>query len=253
MKVLIIEDEQLAIERLRLLLQEYDSSIEIAATLDAVAPAVEWLNTHPAPDLVFLDIELGDGMCFTIFSETTIKCPVIFTTAYDHYALDAFKLFSIDYLLKPVTLQSLASAIQKYREMISFHDRYKDITTLLSVLQSTGKNYKERFLVKSGTRMFFIEEDKLLYFFADDKTVFLVDHEGTRFVIDFTLDRLHEMLNPKYFFRLNRKIICRITAIKEIKTYFNNRLSVLLQAGKTKDEIIISRDRVAAFKSWAEA
>ncbi|MFT3705225.1 MAG: LytTR family DNA-binding domain-containing protein [Agriterribacter sp.] len=253
MKVLIIEDEHLAVERLRLLLQEYDSNIEIVATLDAVAPAIEWFNTHPQPDLIFLDIELGDGMCFTIFSEASVKCPVIFTTAYDHYALDAFQLFSIDYLLKPVTLQSLASSIQKYREMISFHHSPQDITRLLEVLQSAGKNYKERFLVKSGTRMFFIEDANILYFFADDKTIFLVDAEGTRFVIDFTLDKLQEMLNPKYFFRLNRKILCRITSIKEVKTYFNNRLSVLLQAGKTKDEIIISRDRVAAFKLWAEA
>lgn len=253
MRVLIIEDEQLAVERLRLLLHEYDSSIEIAATLDAVAPAIEWFNTHPEPDLVFVDIELGDGMCFTIFSETTVKCPIIFTTAYDHYALETFKLFSIDYLLKPVTLQSLASGIQKYREMISFHNRPQDFATLLEVLKSAGKNYKERFLVKSGMRMFFIENENIPYFFADDKTVFLLDCDGTRFVIDFTLDKLQELLNPKYFFRLNRKIICRITAIKEIRTYYNNRLLVLLQAGKTKDEIIISRDRVAAFKLWAEA
>ncbi|MES1214503.1 MAG: LytTR family DNA-binding domain-containing protein [Bacteroidota bacterium] len=253
MKVLIIEDEQLAIERLKLLLNEYDNSIEIAGTLDCVSEAVKWFNTHPAPDLVFVDIELADGMCFTIFSETTVKCPVVFTTAYDQYAIEAFRLFSVDYLLKPITLATLAGAIKKYREIISFTKQPFDISQIMESLKGAGKNFKNRFLVKSGSRMFFIESQNISYFYADDKTVFLIDNEGVRFVVDHTLERLQEDLDSKQFFRLNRKIICNIKAIKEIKTYLNNRLKILLQAGKNRDEVIVSRERVHAFKSWAEA
>jgi DNA-binding LytR/AlgR family response regulator len=252
MKVLIIEDEQLAVERLKLLLYEYDPGIEIAASLDSISGAVKWFATHPLPDLVLLDIELADGMSFTIFSETPVKCPVIFTTAYDHYAIDAFKLFSIDYLLKPITLTALAGAMNKYRDVVSFSKQPFDISLVIDSLKDAGKNYKQRFLVKSGPRMFFIECQNISYFYADDKTVFLVDNEGMRFVADSTLEKLQEILDPKHFFRLNRKIISSISAIKEIKTYLNNRLKIMLQAGKNREEVIVSRDRVHAFKSWAE-
>ncbi|MGC4036145.1 MAG: LytTR family DNA-binding domain-containing protein [Chitinophagaceae bacterium] len=251
MKVMIIEDEPLAVERLKMILAEYDRTIEIVGTADSISSAKAWFAIHPVPDLVFLDIQLADGMSFTIFSETSIKCPVIFTTAYDHYAIDAFRLFSIDYLLKPITLTALAAAMNKYRDMVTLSKQF-DISAVLDSLKGAGKNYKERFLVKTGSRMFFIESSDICYFYADDKTVFLIDREGTKFVVDQTLESLQNILDPKHFFRLNRKVISNISAIKEIKTYLNKRLRIFLQAGKNREEVIISRDRVQAFKAWAE-
>lgn len=250
MKVLIIEDEPLAVERLRFLLEDYDKKIEIIGTADSISSAKQWLATHPVPELIFLDIQLADGMSFTIFADTAIKCPVIFTTAYDHYALDAFKLFSIDYLLKPISLTKLASALNKYRDLVNFTRPSFDISQVIDSLKDAGRNYKERFLIKSGSRMFFIETQNISYFYAVDKTVFLVDNDGVRYVIDYTLENLQDMLNAKQFFRLNRKVISNISSIKEIKTYLNKRLRISLQAGKNKEEIIISRDRVQAFKAW---
>ncbi|HEX5025622.1 MAG TPA: LytTR family DNA-binding domain-containing protein [Agriterribacter sp.] len=252
MKVIIIEDEQLAVDRLRLLLHDYDSDIEIIATLDGVMTAIEWFNAHPPPDLAFVDIELADGTSFSIFSKIKVKCPVIFTTAYDQYAMDAFKLLSIDYLLKPVTLPALSAALQKYRDMITFQGQQQGIEAVMELMGSFKKNYKERFLVKSGTRLFFVEVNNVAYFSADDKTVFLITREGVRFIVEYTLDKLQELLDPKFFFRLNRKIITGIDAIKEIRTYFNNRLIITLQAGTGKEDVVVSRDRVAHFKSWAE-
>lgn len=251
MKVVIIEDEPLAVERLKLLLLEYEPSVEVITSIDSVSEAVKWFSTHPHPDLLFLDIELADGTCFSIFSEVTVNCPVIFTTAYDHYAIDAFRVFSVDYLLKPITLPQLATAMKKLGDVMSYGKKSFDAGKLLESLQGTNK-YKERFLVKSGSRMFCIECKDISYFSADDKTVFLVDRDGTRYVVDFTLDKLLELLDPKLYFRLNRNTICSISAIKEIKTYFNSRLKIMVQAGRQKDEIVVSRDRVSAFKAWAD-
>jgi len=252
MKVFIIEDEPLAVERLRLLLGEYDNSIEIAGVADSISTAISWLSTHPSPALLFLDIELADGKSFSIFNHVTPKCPVIFTTAYDHYALDAFKLFSIDYLLKPVTLQSLATAIKKYHEITSYQKTPPDFTAFTEHLAAIPKEYKQRFLIKIGNRLLFKESSEVSYFYAEDKVVFLVAKDGTKYSIDYRLEKLETMLDPAVFFRLSRKIICAISAITEIKTYFNNRLRILLQAGKIHEEVIVSRERVNAFKTWAE-
>ena len=251
MKVFIVEDELLAVERLRMLLQEYDPSISILGAVDSIREAVDWLERHPVPDLIFLDIELADGKSFSIFTETNIKCPVIFTTAYDQYAIKAFSLISVDYLLKPVTLPALASAMNKYREMILLGSSGFS-TIIAESLQRAGKNYKNRFLVKVGLRMLFIDSNEVAYFYADNKNVFLVDREGFKYLIDYSLDNLQECMDPCRFFRLNRKIICHLPAIKEIKTYFNSRLKIIIQANNQKEEVIVSRERVSAFKMWAE-
>lgn len=252
MKVLIVEDEILAVERLRLLLLEFDKNIEVIGSIDSVSEAVKWFSTHAHPDLVFLDIELADGTSFSIFSEVAFNCPVIFTTAYDNYAIDAFRLFSIDYLLKPITVPQLAGAMKKLDDVISYSRKKVDVSEVVESLRLVGKNYKQRFLVKSGVRMFCVECNEISYFSADDKTVFLIDRKGNRYIVDLTLEKLLEVLDPRLFFRLNRNTICSISAIREIKTYFNNRLKIMLQAGHQNDEIVVSRERVSAFKTWAD-
>ena len=253
MKVLIIEDEPLAAQRLHYLLGEYDRSIEVAGVIESVEDAVNWFGQSALPDLLFLDIELADGSSFQIFNKINVQCPVIFTTAYDKYALDAFRLFSIDYLLKPVTLQALSKSINKYKMVAGQGVQIPGIQQMIEALQPQLQNYKTRFLVKLGSRMFFVESNDIAYFFADDKTVYLVNKEGAKFVIDLTLEKLQQVMDPKYFFRLNRKVICSIVAIKEIKTYLNSRLKITLEAGKYNCEAIVSRERVQAFKEWAEA
>jgi DNA-binding LytR/AlgR family response regulator len=253
MDILIVEDEQLAQERLQMLLKAYDSTINIVACLDSVEDTVNWLNEKPHPDVILLDIHLADGQSFEIFKRTTTQKPIIFTTAYENYAVDAFQLFSIDYILKPVTAQSLATALNKYKNL-STAFAPKDYQMLLEqVKDSFGTSYKTRFLAKVGKRLFFVEAEEVAFFSADNKLVFLTDREGNRFAINTTMEKLETELNPKDFFRLNRKTIIHAGAISQIKPYYNNRLKLELKQIATTDEIIISRERVTAFKEWAGA
>lgn len=249
MRVVIIEDEQLAAERLVYLLNQIDPKVEVVKHLLSIEESVQWLQSNPHPDLLFLDIQLADGFCFEIFEKVEYNKPVIFTTAYNQYALDAFKLMSIDYLLKPVTAQSLRAAF----------DKLKHIQTPASVNYRVLSNvfddasFKSRFLARAGQKMFFVETSEVQYFQADDKIVFLVDKEGNRLVVDYTLEKLQDLLNPKEFFRLNRQVIARYTSIAQIKPYVNSRLKLLLRSGTKTEEVILSRERVHEFKQWAEA
>ncbi len=252
MQIVIVEDENLAAERLKIILAEYDKNIETVVCLETVEDAVKWFQSNKQPDLLFLDIELGDGNSFEIFNQCNIKCPVIFTTAYDQYAIDAFKLNSIDYLLKPVTLEAMSRALDKYKAL-----NVHAVSDLLikQLLESRSGNaeraFKNRFLVKLGSRLFFLEVSQVAWFFADDKTVYLVSTEGVKYAVDFTLEKLEQMLNPTIFFRLNRKIIVHANCIKEIKTFINSRLKIHLSAGKLYEEVVVSRERVQDFKEWA--
>ncbi len=252
MKVLIIEDEPLAAERLKMLLHHFDPSVQVEDVIDNVEDAVEFFNTRPHPDLLFLDIELADGISFGIFSKVQVHCPVIFATAYDQYAIEAFRLFSIDYLLKPVTAEAIARAVNKYRAVTQSAVLSKEVLDMIQASHKPHPGYKNRFLLKTGTRMFFKDTSDVAYFYAVDKTVYLVTKDGNRHTIDYTLEKLQELLDPAEFFRLNRSIICSVTSIKEIKTHFNSRLKIALKAGAQTDEAIVSRDRVQAFKAWAE-
>lgn len=252
MDVLIIEDELLAAERLQMLIKNYDPAINLVASLESIEEAVQWLSTKPAPDLLFADIHLSDGHCFEIFKKVNLRKPVIFTTAFDNYALDAFQLFSIDYILKPVTAEALASAINKYRYIT------KVAVTNYSLLSDQIKEnfntrYKNRFLAKVGQRSFFIKATDVAYFMADNKIVYLVDNDGNRFIINYTMEKLEPMLDPHDFFRLNRKVIVHCNAIDQVKPYFNNRLKIILKNLKTDEDLVISRERVTAFKTWADA
>lgn len=253
MDIAIIEDEMLAAERIQLLVKNYDPSINIVASLESIEESVEWLQTHTHPDLLVVDIHLSDGHCFEIFKKVNFQKPVIFTTAFDNYALDAFQLFSIDYILKPVTAAALAASFNKYRSMAG--SLVTTNYTLLSdqVKENISTRYKDRFLAKVGQRSFFLQANEVAYFFADNKIIYLVDLEGNQFIINYTLEKLEPLLDPHDFFRINRKMIVHCKAIDQIKPYFNNRLKLFLKGVKPVEDIVISRERVSDFKAWAEA
>ncbi|MBP9098487.1 MAG: response regulator transcription factor [Ferruginibacter sp.] len=254
MKILIIEDESLAAEKLQLLVKQYDPSIEILGCLESVEETVEWLNKKTHPDLLLMDIHLSDGHSFDILKKTKLQKPIIFTTAYDNYAIDAFQHLSIDYLLKPISEVAIAKALNKYKSLSSSF-MPQDYSHLLESFKDgfAASSYKSRFLAKVGQRMFFIQENEVAYFAADNKIVFLIDREGNRFVINYTIEKLDIMLNPKHFFRLNRKFIVHADMIEQVKPYHNNRLKVLLKGINTTEDIIISREKISDFKSWAES
>jgi two-component system, LytTR family, response regulator LytT len=253
MRVLIVEDEMLAAQRLQHLLREIDPTIEIVGVAESVEETIEVLQRQPAPDLLLMDIQLSDGHSFEIFNKIAIRKPVIFTTAYDQFALEAFKHFSIDYILKPITGVALRIALEKYKLITS--PMTPDYSGLLSTLASIQpvNDYKNRFLAKVGQRLFFVEVNDIAFFQAENKIVYLVDKEGNRFVIDYTLEKLEALLDPKLFFRLNRKFIVKVSAIDHIKPFYNNRLKLSVKGAPNNDEMIISRERVAEFKAWAEA
>lgn len=251
MKLLIIEDEPVAQERLKMLLKQYDSSIQILQCIDSVEDAVKWLTTNTHPDLILLDIQLADGYSFEIFKQVQVDKPIIFTTAFSHFTLDAFKYFSIDYLIKPISYESLSTALDKYKKITAAAVPV-DYAELSKVLQSlSATEYKDRFLGRVGQRLSFIKTEEILFFIADDKLVFLVDVNANKNLVDYTLEKLEEVTDPKKFFRINRKTIISIDAIAHVKPYVNNRLQVFLKNDKIKEELIISRERVQAFKNWA--
>ncbi|HEY6503571.1 MAG TPA: LytTR family DNA-binding domain-containing protein [Chitinophagaceae bacterium] len=250
MKIVIVEDEKLAAERLQTLVHEYDPAIEVSACLESIEETVRYLKQKPHPDLLLLDIHLSDGHSFEIFKQVSYNKPVIFITAYDSYALDAFKMFSIDYILKPVTLDALAGAMNKLRSLaVSFSAT--DLNRLMPEWQNN--RYKKRYLGKVGQRLFFIDAADIAFFQADNKIVYLVDKESNRYVVEYTMEKLEEQLDPQQFFRLNRKFIVRINAIEQVKPYYNNRLKICVKGITELEDMVISRDRVADFRSWAES
>lgn len=253
MNVVIIEDEILASERLQILIKKYDASINIVASLETVEEAVDYLQTCKHPDLLFVDIQLADGHSFEIFKKVKTTTPIVFTTAYDQYALDAFQLFSIDYILKPITAAALSNAFAKYNSLTKNNNLPVDYTLLLQQMQDsiTGK-YKTRFLAKVGQRTYFIPVNEVAYFVADNKIVHLVARDGKRYIKNATIEKLEQIVDPKIFFRVNRKIIVHTDAIEQVKPYDNNRLIIQIRKITATEEIIISREKVADFKEWAE-
>lgn len=251
MKVVIVEDEKLAAERLVTLLTNYDPSIKIIDCFESVEDTVQYLKQYPHPDLLFLDIHLSDGHSFEIFKQVSYTKPVIFTTAFDQYAIEAFRIFSIDYILKPVSQESLATAINKLNSL-SVNFSAADLNKTSPSLQMLS--YKKRFLGKIGQRLFFIQTENIAFFRADNKIVYLVDKEGNRYLVDYTLEQLHEQLNPLLFFRLNRSFIVNIDAIQQIKPWYNSRLKLSVKGSKNNDdEMVVSRERVPEFRTWADA
>lgn len=249
MKCLIIEDEKVAAERLSGLIKNYDQSIIIERIIQSVAKSVEWLNTNHSPDLIFMDIQLADGLSFEIFEQTIVKAPVIFTTAYDEYALRAFKVNSVDYLLKPIDQDELNSAIDRFKE----NRREQDIPAQVfdSILHTLSKKYKSKFVIKVGERIKVFPVEDIQCFHSMEKYSFLQNYSGRDYAINYTLDQLEYLLDPSRFFRINRRFIVSFSAISDIISYSGSRIKLKL-ISNASDDLIVSREKVQDFKKWLE-
>ncbi|MGN6511379.1 MAG: LytR/AlgR family response regulator transcription factor [Chitinophaga sp.] len=257
MNIFIVEDEELAVKKLQKTLLAVDNTCKVVGTADSIAGAVEWLQGNPQPDLILMDIELADGQSFEIFQLTEVKSPVVFTTSYDEYALKAFKVNSIDYLLKPVQKDELQAALHKYREI---RNRYsgspafgdsRHVDSLLKELQGKLQPpaYRKRFLVKHGRKLVSVDVSDIAYFFCDGRLNFFKTFDNQKFVIDYTMDELDTMLDPEQFFRISRSFFVSIRSIEKIDDYFGNRLILGLKPSESK-EALVSRERVTEFKKW---
>ena len=256
MKVLIIEDEPFAAQHLKQMILRYESHIEVLGMLDSVSMAIDWLNKHPAPDLIFMDIQLADGISFRLFDEIDIQTPLIFTTAYDEYAIKAFKHNSVDYLLKPLDYEALAQAMDKFVKIHQAPSAQRqlqnlDLAALRQMILSESPTYKSRFVVKKGEHLHAVAVEDILYFYAEDKISLFRTAENQRFIVDYTLAELVEKVDPRLFFRINRKYLARHSAIEDIITYSNRRLKIKLRHSPDND-IYISREKVVAFKEWLD-
>jgi len=248
MKIIIIEDEKPAAEKLQKAIQKADPAIEVAAVLGSVALSIEWLQQHPVPELIFMDIELTDGLSFKIFEKTTISSPVIFCTAYDEYWQEAFEHSSIDYLLKPIKQQKLETALGKYDKLKQHFT--SNMQQLLQSQQIGGTaTHKKRFLVKRGTDYVSIKTEDIAYFYATHKLVCLVDNKNQKFILDQSLADIEKQLDPAHFYRVNRKFLVQLNAIKKIRSYSKSKLLLELDP-PINDEVIVSQENAAAFKDW---
>jgi two-component system, LytTR family, response regulator len=253
MKVLILEDEQPAAENMVRLLQNYDKNIQIGAVLDSVKDVALWLKTHPKPDLIFMDIQVADGLCFDIFSQVEVTSPVIFTTAYQEYAIRAFKVNSVDYLLKPIDFRELVQAMEKYgrlfrgnREIPVLQDSI--IEQVRKMLERPGKN---RFVIRVGEHLRTISTGDICLFISQDKNTSAITCENRPYVIDYSLDQLMEIIDNNQFFRISRQVIINRNAISDIIIYSKSQLKIKLKID-TGESLIVSRDKVNAFKEWLD-
>ncbi|MDD2306322.1 MAG: LytTR family DNA-binding domain-containing protein [Prolixibacteraceae bacterium] len=252
-KVLIIEDEKPAAEWLRQLILKFDSRISILAVIDSVSGAAEWFQQNQAPDLVFMDIQLADGLSFEIFERVKVPCPVIFTTAYEEYAVKAFKVNSIDYLLKPIAFNELEAAFQKFGNQARKIEEVQPVTVELlnKVKEMLRKQYKTRFVIKVGEHLKSIPVEDILFFYSLEKATYLCTADFKTYLVDYSLDRISEMVDEHRFFRINRKYILSNLSIADIVFYSNSRLKIKLKK-PDEESIIVSRDKVAAFKEWLD-
>ena len=250
MRVVIIEDERLSAEHLALMLHKSDSNIEVIAYLETVREATTAFSVGLSADLLFVDIHLADGNSFEIFSNTIIDTPIIFTTAYNQYAIQAFQQNSIGYILKPVTLSDLKFALEKFNKQLQLST--KQLTEKLNLVNSSLNNqYKSRFLVRKGQTIDYVSTEAIVHFETRDSISFLVTTKGFRYPVDYTLEQIENLLSPKEFFRINRKIIIHINTIEKVDNYLNGRLKITGNQ-LSEDDSIVSRDRVNDFKKWLD-
>jgi len=267
MKIAIIEDEEPAANKLERYLLKHDSKIEIVVILKSVEEAVPWLIAHQSGlSLIFMDIQLVDGLSFEIFAKleqagTAIQCPVIFATAYDEFAIDAFQVNGIAYLLKPITFIALTAALKKFE---SLKIQFNDTSTIQSVaktlqagndpssnIKGVSGEFKDRFMVKVGDHIQSIKTDDISLFYAEGRTVYLVNKEGKRYIIEYKLEALQELLSPAQFYRVNRTFIVGIDAVTDVVVYSNSRLKISV-INQSEKEIVVSREKVSTFKKWFE-
>lgn len=252
MKILIIEDEPFARAELIRLLKDTGREFQVAGQIDTVEDSVAWFRTHAQPDLVFLDIQLADGISFEIFKQVSVTSPVIFTTAYDEYAIRAFALNSIDYLLKPVRPEALEAALKKLDSLklsLAPAPHLSDPSLLDNLLRMAGRQYKTRILLKTGDQIRAASLSDVAYFYAEDDVVFAMLTDRHRYLVDYTLNQLQGELDPGEFFRLTRGCIARISAIRKVSKYFNSRLAVELEP-PMQDKLLVSRVNVPEFLKW---
>lgn len=270
LRALIVEDEPLAARRLADMLARQPEPLEILGTAESVAQAVSLLQ-EISPDVLFLDINLADGLSFEIFEQVAVRCPVIFTTAYDQYALQAFKVNSVDYLLKPIDADELAAALAKLRQRLpaapapaaalpgttppppAFDPAL--LAQLMQQMQQTAApaaSYKTQFVVRVGEHLKVVPLDQIAYFFSLEKATFLQTAEGRKFVVDYTMDQLETLLDPRRFFRLNRAYLAQQSAIQDIISYTNSRLQTVLKPTAPDTQVLVSREKVNVFKSWLD-
>lgn len=251
MKVLIIEDEAPAFRRLQKILEELAPEVHILEVLDSNTDSVTWLRDKGMPDLIFMDIQLSDGLSFEIFDQVNITCPIIFTTAYDAYMLQAFKVSSIDYLLKPIKEEDLRLSLAKYQQMKQAFAQADlgDINQLIQQIRKVDKEYKSRFLVKQADQLISVETQDILFFHTRNGVVYLHTRHRRNFLMDYTLDELAQQLDPQFFYRANRQYLVHFKAIKKVHKYHKGKLLIELQ-DSSEHEILVSAEKATAFKSW---
>lgn len=247
MKVLIIEDEQIAADNLEKQLKSIDSQIQVLNKIESVRDSVSWLS-HNSADLIFLDINLSDGLCFSIFEQVEVNIPVIFTTAYDQYALKAFKLYSIDYLLKPIELTDLENSIEKFRKITGSISKNPDFQTLIDHLKKE-KDYQKRFVINIDRKIKIVKTEEIAYFTGSDNGTFLTTFSNKNYAVDYSLDKLETMLDPELYFRVNRNFIINIDAIKDMYTLAKSRVQIVLEP-KPEQETLVSFNRMSNFRKW---
>jgi DNA-binding LytR/AlgR family response regulator len=244
MKTLIIEDEELAAERLSRMITELEPSAVIIEVIASVNAAIKWFGSNSMPDLVFMDINLADGSSFEIFKKANVTCPIIFVTAYDQYAIDAFKVNSIDYILKPVKKEDLRKALDKYNRL----KPQPDMNKIMQLLDSK-KEYQKRIIIRFGENIKMVEVKDVAYFFTEDKINYLCTHGGLRYPVDFNLDELENLIDPSEFFRINRQFIVNISSIEKMLAWSKSRVKLILRPA-CEIETIVSTDRSPHFKEW---
>jgi len=252
MNILIVEDEELAVKKLQKTLASVDPSANVVGVTDSIQGTVDWLQNNSNADLILMDIELADGQSFEVFNQVEVKAPVIFTTSYDEYALKAFKVNSVDYLLKPIQTEDLQAALNKYKKLTG-GNKSSDVSleSLVKQLQQQlqPKEYRKRFLVKHAQKLVSVDVDEISYFYSDGRLNFFKTHDNKKFVVDYTMEELEDMLDPDKFFRISRSFYVAIEAIDKIDDYFGNRLILQLKPAVDK-EALVSREKVSDFKKW---
>lgn len=249
MKLLIIEDEAPAFRRLQNLLHEIDPRLEIIEVIDSVEDSIKWLKNHNAPDLIFMDIQLSDGLSFEIFDAVKIDKPVVFTTAFDEYTLRAFKVNSIDYLLKPIKKEALAQSLNKYNELKNMFGQQQDLNQLISRIRLDERKFKTRFLIKQGEKLVSVETADIAFFFTHNGLVYLKSCADRKYMLDYTLDELMEQLDPDKFFRANRQFLVAFEAIKAVHKWHKGKLLIETMP-ETAEKITVSAEKASSFKNW---
>jgi len=251
MKTIIIEDEDYAARRLENMIRECDSSIEIVAKLQSVKESVAWLKNNPHPDLIFLDIQLDDDLSFSIFNQVLVQSHIIFTTAFDEYAIRAFKFKSIDYLLKPILREELYNAIKKFKDMVLPMNQTIDFSSLYDLISKKNITYKERFSVIVGQKIKIITVSEIAYFYSLEGISFMVLKNKSEYALDDSLDIISQQLNPKEYYRINRKYLIKIESIAKVHIFPKSRLKLELSPLPNED-LFVSIDKVTAFKNWLD-